>query len=499
MTTAAELERTVELLSGPLLPLSPPKALTRRLPPLPTRPPPPPSPHAADALAPGWTRETLVVPAAFPRSFPRSTKKPDEPALDPTVPTATAGAAGSGQRADPNRGLEQVVRSQIDSFARPITSEQVAAEKEAQEQLVVVGNRYRPAAARNSAPTANRSPGLTLVLSHANGFYKEVWEPVLASVLAQIEQRGSSLPVDEIWALDCAIQGDSAVLNDDVLGNAFNWADHGRDLVNVIAYYLDSPDLATTGSQAGTTGGAFPRPADNVPAEIALLDNAPLAGPGPSRPSDRTYRKRLIVGIGHSLGGGATAFAATACPSLFSSVIFLDPVIVPPELKTPRTMISATLAALKRRSTWQTRQDAKEAFLSKPFFRAWDPEVLDGYVRHGLHETNDGQVALKTKPHYEALTFMDPLASASRRACVRLQSLPPTLPAHFIFADKDRSVLQEDWIEYILTRALPHATSTRVEGAGHLVVHEKPKETAQLIVDFLEKTYPRKSGRGAKL
>ena len=170
----------------------------------------------------------------------------------------------------------------------------------------------------------------------------------------------------------------------------------------MIAYYLDSPDLATTGAQAGVTT-SLPRPAADVPAELAQLDNAPLAGPGPYRPSDRTYRKRLIVGIGHSLGGGATAFAATACPSLFSSVIFLDPVIVPPDLKEPRTMINATVAALKRRATWQTRQEAKESFLSKPFFRAWDSEVLDGYVQHGLHETSDGQVALKTKPHYEAV------------------------------------------------------------------------------------------------
>lgn len=38
-------------------------------------------------------------------------------------------------------------------------------------------------------------------------------------MLAQIEQRGLSLPIDEIWALDCIIQGDSAVLNDGVLGS----------------------------------------------------------------------------------------------------------------------------------------------------------------------------------------------------------------------------------------------------------------------------------------
>jgi hypothetical protein len=167
MATAAELEKTVELLSGPLLPLSPPRPLSRPLPPLPNRPHP--SPH--DALAPGWTRETLVLPAAFPRSFPRSTKKPHEPARDPTV------AAAPGQRADPQRALEQVVRSQIDSFAHPIGADNVQVEAEAQEQLVVVGNRYRPA----RTPSNAAGPGLTLVLSHANGFYKGEYADLIST------------------------------------------------------------------------------------------------------------------------------------------------------------------------------------------------------------------------------------------------------------------------------------------------------------------------------
>lgn len=85
---------------------------------------------------------------------------------------------------------------------------------------------------------------------------------------------------------------------------------------------------------------------------------------------------------------------------------------------------------------------------------------------------------------------MDPMAVASRRACARLSLIPPSLPAHFIFADEGRSVLQEDWIEFIQKEAIPHSTASRVE-AGHLVVHEKPDETASRIVDFLEKTYPR--------
>jgi hypothetical protein len=50
---------------------------------------------------------------------------------------------------------------------------------------------------------------------------------------------------------------------------------------------------------------------------------------------------------------GATAMAATACPSLFSSVIFLDPVIVPPVLKEPRTLAVRAVARARRTGTSQ--------------------------------------------------------------------------------------------------------------------------------------------------
>lgn len=91
------------------------------------------------------------------------------------------------------------------------------------------------------------------------------------------------------------------------------------------------------------------------------------------------------------------------------------------------------------------------------------------------------------------------MAIAARRACSRLSTLPSSLPVHFLWADQGRSVLSEDIISHIHTSAVPHATSSRVKGAGHLVVHEKPEETARLIGDVLERTYPR-AGRGnAKL
>ncbi|BGP32440.1 hypothetical protein JCM10296v2_004221 [Rhodotorula toruloides] len=463
MASPDSLERQAKLEAGPLLPLLPPKPLTRLLPPL------PPRPANVTPIHAGWTCERHVFPAAFPRSYANSTKRPDEPKTNPAEP------APGAKRANPKEALTKLLQPQLDGFRRHVRLDDEA-ELARQEQLLIAANRYRPERQRT-----DDGPGLTLVFSHANGFYKEVWEPALSSVLAQLEANGRSLPVDEIWALDCINQGDSAVLNDDVLGNVFNWADHGRDLLNFVINYVDSPSSDVANSDLS-------KPASDVSADLLQLDNAPVLPPGPPSPASRTYRKKLIVAIGHSLGGGATAYAASACPSIFSSVIFVDPVLPRPSYE-GRSMEALTTGALMRREKWKSRQEALDGFLKKPFFTVWDRRVLDGYVDYGMKEVEDG-VALKCTARSEALIFMDPMAVASRRACARLSLIPPSLPAHFIFADEGRSVLQEDWIEYIQKEAIPHSSASRVE-AGHLVVHEKPDETASRIVDFLEKTYPR--------
>ncbi|BGP16575.1 hypothetical protein JCM10213_000513 [Rhodosporidiobolus nylandii] len=464
-SAGSSLEQSVRLAHGPLVPLLPPKPISRSVPPLSSRTPSAP-------IHPGWTRETLTLPAAFPRSYRGSTRS----AGSARAPFPPPGPDG---RINPKDTFEALLRPQIEGFVQPVDAQDTA-ELERQEQLLVVVNRYRP---EKSLPEGQQA--LTLVFSHANGFYKEVWEPTLSSLLDRLEADKRALPVEEVWALDCVNQGDAAVLNQDVLGDVFNWADHGRDLLNFVVSYIDSPPSSTLHATQPSTLS----PAPNVESALLSLDNTASISPGSSTATCRAYRNRLIVGIGHSLGGGATAYAASAVPSLFSSLILIDPVLPRPEIET-RAMEALTIGALVRREKWKTREEAFEGFQKKPFFQAWDSKVLEGYVEHGL-KTTEGGVALKCTARDEALTFCDPMSVAARRACARLSSLPSTLPVHFIFADSNRSVLSEDIIDYIIGRAVPHASAARVKGAGHLVVHEKPDETARLIQAFLERVYPR--------
>lgn len=242
---------------------------------------------------------------------------------------------------------------------------------------------------------------------------------MLADLLAELEQRQAH-PVEEIWSLDCALQGDAAVLNEDVIGSTCpfhassalpvfcatepadatrsiaprtdNWAENGRDLLNFIAYHLDSQDDQVPQLRAA-----------DVPPDVGHLDKVSTIDPGPADPMKRTYRQRLIVGIGHSLGGSATAFAATACPSFFSSLILIDPVLAPPHSSSPERTAAVAMGALRRRGVWKSREEARRQFKAKPFFQSWDPRILEGYVQHGLTETAEGSVELKARPFYEAV------------------------------------------------------------------------------------------------
>lgn len=95
------------------------------------------------------------------------------------------------------------------------------------------------------------------------------------------------------------------------------------------------------------------------------------------------------------------AYAASAAPSLFSSLILCDPVLPPPQLE--RSVIGLSTGAIVRREQWTTKSEAKEGFLKKAFFRQWDPRVLERYCEEGLKEVKGG-VALKTRAIDEAVS-----------------------------------------------------------------------------------------------
>lgn len=79
----------------------------------------------------------------------------------------------------------------------------------------------------------NPRPGdVTIIGAHANGFPKELYEPLWDDLLARAQK--NNFRIRSIWIADVAQQGQSSVLNEALLGNDPNWNDHPRDLLHLI-------------------------------------------------------------------------------------------------------------------------------------------------------------------------------------------------------------------------------------------------------------------------
>jgi len=84
-----------------------------------------------------------------------------------------------------------------------------------EERLQLAIKQYTPL----ESPPANCRPehAITLIGAHANGFPKELYEPLWEDLLPLLRERG--VWIRGIWIADVAHQGESGVLNEDLLGN----------------------------------------------------------------------------------------------------------------------------------------------------------------------------------------------------------------------------------------------------------------------------------------
>jgi hypothetical protein len=96
-----------------------------------------------------------------------------------------------------------------------------------EEQLYIHTKQYIPLS--NLIP----QPGdVTIIAATANGFPKEMYEPLWEDLLAESSHYGWR--IRSIWMADMAHQGLSSVVNEQSLGNDPGWHDHTRDLLHMI-------------------------------------------------------------------------------------------------------------------------------------------------------------------------------------------------------------------------------------------------------------------------
>ena len=189
-----------------------------------------------------------------------------------------------------------------------------------------------------------------------------------------------------------------------------------------------------------------------------------------------------VLGVGHSLGGYLNYLAAVRRPELFRAIVLFDAPIIGPFRG---SMLGATKrlgivdrvtpagATRDRRSTWDSRDEAKAHFRSRKLFARFAPECLEDYVRHGLVEEG-GKLRLKIDPQIEYQIYRT-IPHDMMRHLPKLR-----LPAFFL-GGADSEVVRR----IRLAGMRPKFRLRKVPG-GHLFPFEHPRESARSIVQALD-------------
>lgn len=121
-----------------------------------------------------------------------------------------------------------------------------------------------------------------------------------------------------------------------------------------------------------------------------------------------------LIGIGHSMGGVLTLFAATKYPDLFSEIILLDPVLFQTEMIIAQQLMRATgtwrhraliKSVANRTATWPNLMAMNEDIASKAFYQTWHPQAIKDYCQFSTCETNENSIKLSCDPSWEASMF----------------------------------------------------------------------------------------------
>jgi pimeloyl-ACP methyl ester carboxylesterase len=116
-----------------------------------------------------------------------------------------------------------------------------------------------------------------------------------------------------------------------------------------------------------------------------------------------------IMAMGHSFGGNALTNVALLHPRVFTSLVLLDPVISHFASTPGARSAGPAAASMYRREVWPSRAEASASFNRSPFYKSWDPRVLQRWLDYGIRDVpGEESVTLTTTKHQEIFTFLRP-------------------------------------------------------------------------------------------
>lgn len=196
-----------------------------------------------------------------------------------------------------------------------------------------------------------------------------------------------------------------------------------------------------------------------------------------------------VIGMGHSLGGIITLYAALRHPARFHALVLCDPVIMPRHML-PLIWLARRLGlhrrsrlvrgAERRRAHFPSAELVLERYRGRSIFAGWHPDAMEGYIAGGLRPTPDG-VTLAWSTAWESHIFsLVPIDTWNAIARV-------PQPLLLMRGTNSDLITDRSWTQ--LQRLLPNATLVAIDG-GHMFPMERPHTVAEVVQRFLDTLPP---------
>lgn len=187
------------------------------------------------------------------------------------------------------------------------------------------------------------------------------------------------------------------------------------------------------------------------------------------------------VGVGHSLGGYATAMAAALAPECFRALLLIDPVILPPEIYGART--PGVHGAARRRNHWSSPAAFYERLHGHFPFDRWEPVALHAYCDHGLVRNPSGHdYLLACPPAVEAEIYQSATEQSPYETLAQV-TIPVTVVRGHPHALKASENLAASPTWPGLAAVFPNGRDIHLADHTHFIPMEAPALVARLIAE----------------
>jgi lipase len=185
------------------------------------------------------------------------------------------------------------------------------------------------------------------------------------------------------------------------------------------------------------------------------------------------------VGVGHSIGGHTVTWAVAHQPSLFASLLLIDPVILPRELYVG--VVDLNHFSARRRNEWKSPDEMVERFKDRVPFNTWKPEVLRDYVEYGLLPNPSGEgFVLACSPEFEAASY-NYASAANIYPEIETIQIPVTILRARRSSDNFVINMTDSPTALDLAAQFPNAVDVPLPQYSHFIPMEAPEVVAEYV------------------